>query len=269
MKMLTSRQNVPDASWTQVVTLCESIGNVTYENLTKIIRYAEAGSATGARHLDAASEDGIDAWMGGGTCYSLTWHLYQKLRTMGFAPRLLLGDKRKEKGVHSALRLNYEGREYFFDPGYMIFDPMALPAVPTAGTGEVLFPFVPNFVRIAFDGVVISLFTGSAGQQLKLRFEFSFAGVDEAGYLESWSKSFEREMMTYPVLNRLDREKGVQYYYQKGNLVRRDAKGSSLTRIPEENRIAVLSEIFKIDPGTIERALGILASRSLPPAKTF
>ena len=99
--MLAPRRNVPDASWTQVVTFCESLGNVTYENLTKIIRYAEAGSATGARHL-AASEDSIDAWMGGEPATAFTWHLYRKLRAMGFAPRLLLGDKRREKGVHSA-----------------------------------------------------------------------------------------------------------------------------------------------------------------------
>ena len=65
-------------------------------------------------------------------------------------------------------------------------------------------------------------------------------------------------MMTYPVLNRLDRERGVQYYYQKGNLVIRDKDGSRMERIPEELRVEKLSEIFHISPDLVDRALGIL-----------
>ena len=67
----------------QILDLCNRISNVTYENLTKIIRYSEAKSADGARKLDDSYENDLDSWMGGGTCFSLTWHLYQELRSMG------------------------------------------------------------------------------------------------------------------------------------------------------------------------------------------
>jgi hypothetical protein len=63
------------------------------------------------------------------------------------------------------------------------------------------------------------------------------------------------------VLNRLDREKGVQYYYQKGNLVVRNATGSQMTKIAPADRVQTLSDIFKLSPDIIEKALNILEKR--------
>ena len=94
---------------------------------------------------------------------------------------------------------------------------------------------------------------------MKLRFEYPLAGVAVEEFKQHWAESFYREMMTYPVLNRLDREKGVQYYYQKGNLVVRDANGSRMERLDESVRVEKLSEIFRLSPALIEKALGILS----------
>ena len=68
-------------------------------------------------------------------------------------------------------------------------------------------------------------------------------------------------MMTYPVLNRLDREKGIQYYYQKGNLVVRSSTGSKMTKIEPADRVQTLSDIFKLSPSIIEQALQILEKK--------
>ena len=89
----------------KVVDLCNQISNITYENLTKIIRLEQTGSATGARKLDDSDQNDIDSWMGGGTCFSMTWHLYQTLTDMGFKPRLVMGHKSKERNIHCALIL--------------------------------------------------------------------------------------------------------------------------------------------------------------------
>ena len=89
----------------KVVDLCNQISNITYENLTKIIRLEQTGSATGARKLDDSDQNDIDSWMGGGTCFSMTWHLYQALTDMGLKPRLVMGHKRKERNIHCALIL--------------------------------------------------------------------------------------------------------------------------------------------------------------------
>ena len=306
----------------KVVDLCNQISNITYENLTKIIRLEQTGSATGARKLDDSDQNDIDSWMGGGTCFSMTWHLYQALTDMGFKPRLVMGHKRKERNIHCALILpdpddsvvtpgqlfstnvtptsvpgsplssltpsasdskarscqqvnllsrhsplsslvsSLSSNSYLLDPGYLIFDPLPMPLPQPFGTGEAFFPLSPNCVRLVRPTLEsMELWTGGAGAPMKLRFEYPVEGVSVEEFKHHWNESFYREMMTYPVLNRLDREKGVQYYYQKGNLVVRNATGSKMTRIDPADRVQTLSDIFKLSPTIIEKALNILEKK--------
>ena len=250
----------------KVVDLCNQISNITYENLTKIIRLEQTGSATGARKLDDSDQNDIDSWMGGGTCFSMTWHLYQTLTDMGFKPRLVMGHKRKERNIHCALILPdpdfIAQPSYLLDPGYLIFDPLPMPLPPPFGTGEAFFPLSPNCVRLVRPTLdSMELWTGGAGAPMKLRFEYPVEGVSVEEFKHHWNESFYREMMTYPVLNRLDREKGIQYYYQKGNLVVRNATGSQMTKIAPADRVKTLSDIFKLSPDIIEKALNILEKK--------
>ena len=279
----------------KVVDLCNQISNITYENLTKIIRLEQTGSATGARKLDDSDQNDIDSWMGGGTCFSMTWHLYQTLTDMGFKPRLVMGHKRKERNIHCALILPdpddsvvtpghlfstnvtptsmssrpcagtgspLSSNSYLLDPGYLIFDPLQMPLPQPFGTGEAFFPLSPNCVRLVRPTLEsMELWTGGAGAPMKLRFEYPVEGVSVEEFKHHWNESFYREMMTYPVLNRLDREKGIQYYYQKGNLVVRSSTGSKMTKIEPADRVQTLSDIFKLSPSIIEQALQILEKK--------
>ena len=235
--------------------------------MTKIIRLEQTGSATGARKLDDSDQNDIDSWMGGGTCFSMTWHLYQALTDMGFKPRLVMGHKRKERNIHCALILpdpdgSLLSNSYLLDPGYLIFDPLQMPLPQPFGTGEAFFPLSPNCVRLVRPTLEsMELWTGGAGAPMKLRFEYPVEGVSVEEFKQHWNESFYREMMTYPVLNRLDREKGVQYYYQKGNLVVRNATGSKMTKIEPADRVQTLSDIFKLSPDIIEKALNILENK--------
>lgn len=291
----------------KVVDLCNQISNITYENLTKIIRLEQTGSATGARKLDDSDQNDIDSWMGGGTCFSMTWHMYQALTDMGFKPRLVMGHKRKERNIHCALilpdpdpstpslRLSAQDdtalhaplsslvsplsfdalypkatigsdliahTSYLLDPGYLIFDPLQMPLPQPFDTGEAFFPLSPNCVRLVRPTLEsMELWTGGAGAPMKLRFEYPVEGVSVEEFKRHWNESFYREMMTYPVLNRLDREKGIQYYYQKGNLVVRSSTGSKMTKIEPADRVQTLSDIFKLSPSIIEQALQILEKK--------
>ncbi len=272
----------------KVVDLCNQISNITYENLTKIIRLEQTGSATGARKLDDSDQNDIDSWMGGGTCFSMTWHLYQTLTDMGFKPRLVMGHKRKERNIHCALILPdpddsvvtpgqlfstnvtptsvpgsvLSSNSYLLDPGYLIFDPLPMPLPQPFGTGEAFFPLSPNCVRLVRPTLEsMELWTGGAGAPMKLRFEYPVEGVSVEEFKHHWNESFYREMMTYPVLNRLDREKGIQYYYQKGNLVVRSSTGSQMKRVEPADRVQTLSDIFKLSPSIIEQALQILEKK--------
>lgn len=248
-----------EEQWKKINELCDKLSKVTYENLTKIIRLDQTGSSTAAQKLDDSFQNDVDAWMGGGTCFSMTWHLYQALTDMGLHPRLVMGHKRKERNIHCALILPDGVQEYLFDPGYLIFEPLPIPLPPPFGTGSAFFPLVPNCVRLDRpDNESMSLWTGGAGAPMKLRFDYPVAGVSVEEFKQHWNESFYREMMTYPVLNRLDREKGIQYYYQKGNLVTRDAHGSRMEKIEVPNRVETLSKIFGLKPELIDQALGIL-----------
>ena len=256
--------------WKKIQDICDKLSKVTYENLTKIIRLESTGSSTAAQKLDDSFQNDVDAWMGGGTCFSMTWHLYQVFRDMGLFPRLVMGHKRKERNIHCALILpdpdSLSFKEYLFDPGYLIFNPLPVPLPPPQGTGEAFFPLVPNSVRLVRpDASSMELWTGGTLRDngsmtfpMKLRFEYPVEGVSVEEFKLHWNESFYREMMTYPVLNRLDREKGVQYYYQKGNLVTRDANGSHIEKIENSAQIETLSRVFDLKPELIERALRIL-----------
>ena len=299
--------------WKEIQDICDKLSKVTYENLTKIIRLESTGSSSAAQKLDDSFQNDVDAWMGGGTCFSMTWHLYQVFKDMGLNPRLVMGHKRKEKNIHCALILpddepstppfgklrdlpkdvcsRTEGSarsclnnfsrdsrlthlseirnpksEFLFDPGYLIFDPLPIPLPPPFGTGEAFFPLVPNSVRLVRpDASSMELWTGGTLRDngsmtfpMKLRFEYPVNGVSVEEFKQHWNESFYREMMTYPVLNRLDRERGVQYYYQKGNLVVRDAAGSHIEKIEKSAQIETLSRVFDLKPELIERALNIL-----------
>ncbi|MCQ2064137.1 MAG: hypothetical protein MJY99_12460 [Fibrobacter sp.] len=275
--------------WQKILDLCDSLSKVTYENLTKIIRLEQTGSATGARNLDDSFQNDVDSWMGGGTCFSMTWHLFLALTDMGLKPRLVMGHKRKERNIHcalilpdvsfddslddvrggsaiscggSAISVNSFGSartSYLFDPGYLIFDPLPMPEPVPFGAGVAFFPLTPNCVQLKRPTLdSMELWTGGAGGPMKLRFEYPVEGVSVEEFKQHWSESFYREMMTYPVLNRLDRERGIQYYYQKGNLVTRDKNGSRMERIEESARVETLSDVFKLSPALIEKALKIL-----------
>lgn len=250
--------------WQKILDLCDNLSKVTYENLTKIIRLEQTGSATGARNLDDSFQNDVDTWMGGGTCFSMTWHLFQALSDMGLKPRLVMGHKRKERNIHCALilpdvTLDETRASFLFDPGYLIFDPLPIPEPAPFGTGVAFFPLTPNCVQLKRPTLdSMELWTGGAGGPMKLRFEYPVEGVSVEEFKQHWSESFYREMMTYPVLNRLDRERGIQYYYQKGNLVTRDKNGSRMERIEESARVETLSDVFKLSPALIEKALKIL-----------
>jgi hypothetical protein len=162
----------------------------------------------------------------------------------------------------SSLVSSLSSNSYLLDPGYLIFDPLPMPLPQPFGTGEAFFPLSPNCVRLVRPTLEsMELWTGGAGAPMKLRFEYPVEGVSVEEFKHHWNESFYREMMTYPVLNRLDREKGVQYYYQKGNLVVRSSTGSQMTRIDPADRVQTLSDIFKLSPTIIEKALNILEKK--------
>lgn len=255
--ILSPNQNTKTQSFpSNIQQILNKMSSITYENLSKIITYHDRKSSEQAMRLPDEFENDVDHYLGGGTCFSLTWYLHHRLQDLGYSTRLILGHKRKQRNVHCALVLEHNDSEFLLDPGYLIFDPLKL---PTTDAIKEFFPLKPNWVELQKQELNLLLFTGHLKQK-HLRFSFDYLGCSESAFRKAWQDTFHFEMMEMPILNRLENE--VQYYWQKDHLVVRTAEDSKIVTFPENEKIVQLSKIFKIDECLIEKALTILEKQS-------
>ena len=224
-----------------------------YENLSKIVAHGQGGnleSTLGLAEgwLERNRETGV-----GGTCFSLTWWLAGRIRAAGLECALLMGDKGRAVNVHCALCCDWLGRSWLLDPGYMIFEPLLLPAAGLSAEAWIS----PNAVRVedlpALD--VWRLWSGPRGA-LKQRFDFRKAAVSEAEFFAHWEASYSLPMMGYPVLNRV--KDGVQYYLQKRSLLVRTAEGGEMRKLGREELLEALGTRFGIPEALAREALAVV-----------
>lgn len=227
-----------------------------YENLSKIVAHGQGGNLESTlglaeNWLERNRETGA-----GGTCFSLTWWLAGRIRSAGLECALLMGDKGRALNIHCALRCDWEGRSWLLDPGYMIFDPLLLPAAGLSA--EAWIP--PNAVRVEDLPAlgVWRLWSGPRGA-LKQRFDFRKAAVAEAEFLAHWEASYRLPMMGYPVLNRV--RDGVQYYLQKRSLLVRTAEGGEMRKLDEAQLRAALTGTFGMPEDLVKAALEVVVFR--------
>ncbi len=265
----------PPAFPAPVLQALRELSALPYENLSKIVAFAGVGNSgvpgtTGATDRAGRSADRESAlvlasdWLertratgAGGTCFSLTWWLRQRIQSAGLACAFLMGDKGRSRDIHCGLRFDWNGRAYLLDPGYMLFDPLPL---PEAGLSAAVF-VSPNEIRIEDLPAIGAwrLWSGPRGD-LKPRFDFRRAAVSESEFLSHWEASFDLPMMAYPVLNRL--KDGVQYYLQKRSLLVRTAEGGRMRKLSREEMTEVLGVTFGIPEGLAREALAIVTGRT-------
>lgn len=260
-----------------VLAALRELSALPYENLSKIVAFAEVGNAgvsgtmggTGGAGGSALRESALvlaSDWLGktqatgaGGTCFSLTWWLERRLKAQGHACAFLMGDKGGLKNIHCGLRFDWKGRSYLLDPGYMIFDPLPLPEAGLSASAFVS----PNEIRIedlpALPTPAWRLWSGPRGD-LKPRFDFRRAAVSESEFLSHWEASYSLPMMGYPVLNRL--KDGVQYYLQKRSLLIRTAEGGDMRKLSRPEMMEALGVTFGIPEGLAREALAIVTGRT-------
>lgn len=246
---------LPDA----VLAPLRELSALPYENLSKIVAFHREGAdpRRAERAFDLASGWLADARAtgAGGTCFALTWWLSRRLAAAGHAAAFLLADKGRAREVHCALRLDWEGRAWLLDPGYMLFEPLPLPA---AGLRAAAW-CPPNEViledTVTEAGPVWRLASGPRGRP-KWRFDFRQAPAPESAFLRAWEASFGLPMMGYPVLNRL--KDGTQWYLQKRSLLVRTAEGSEMRKLSREEMMETLGGAFGIPEALAREAIGIV-----------
>lgn len=244
---------VPDLSGigpAPVDRICDAFSRLPYENLTKVIKRSEVISPASARRLpDEVIVDHL-RYGTGGTCFSLTAALIAVLSRFGVAAWPILADRRYGPDTHCAVLIILNGAPYLVDPGYLIHRPVALPGEQVRchenrfNTVELL-PAGPQRVE---------LFTRS-GNDRRYRLTYKIDPVDGPTFAAAWTRSFNWEMMAYPVLTRVT---AAAHHYLQGNELRvRENDRTSRIRLDEGRSGEFIARHIGIDPAIVARAFGV------------
>ena len=224
-----------------------AFARLPYENITKVIRRAESGSAGKARRYpDEVVRDHI-AWGAGGTCFSLTYTLLHLVRGLGWRAECILADRKYGQDTHCALLVWIDGIPNLLDPGYLLLRPIPLDEV--CGL-EINTGF--NRIVLARDGAPdrISLSTARGGVRNR-RLTYKTSPVDEGEFFKAWDASFDWDMMRYPLLTRTA---GARQVYLRGSRLQISGADFVKTKhIRETDLIGRIAEAFRLDAALVAR----------------
>src|SRR5262249_38587952 len=153
----------------------------------------------------------------------------------GFQAEPILADRRYGADTHSGLLVWHDGKPHLLDPGYLILQPLPIPA---SGEVRVPTPFNELILRAQDGGARVELYTLQANQST-YRLTFKTKPVDAGEYLRAWDVSFEADMMRYPVLSRV--VGNLQLYLQKKHLLIRAANQTKTLEVPPEQLSAEIA----------------------------
>lgn len=228
-----------------------AFSRIPYENLTKLIKLEEAGSAEGARRFPREVLADHISLGAGGTCFSLTAALLHVLRALGFEAQPILADRRYGPNTHCALLVFLESGLCLLDPGFLITRP-----VPLGGLSQLRLPTEFNDVILTRRaGDRIDLHTIQRGNRT-YRLTFKASPADRGEFLKAWDESFGWDMMRYPLLTRI--AGGQQFYLQGRRFQVRGRESLSRTEIGLGELSARIAGDFGLDPRIAERAIEIL-----------
>ncbi len=231
---------------------------IPYENLSKIVAFWKNPQWNEVLDTTEKLQRKALELGAGGTCYSLTFSLKEKLEGLGYPCYYVTAHKGQKKNIHCGLIMDYANKKYLMDPGYMIFEALH---VPPQGSG-LFFEIRPNgvFLENAVSEAGLKLFTGRPGN-FNFRFLFDLRPLSEEEFFNYWKSSFYFEMMDYPVLNKLIGEK--QYYLQKSNLMVRTVNGSQMQKLNKNDFINTVENIYGISAELTDDFLSILQKKNI------
>jgi arylamine N-acetyltransferase len=254
---------LPDGPPRQTLSrVVAAFARLPYENVTKIIKRAECGSAEKARRYpEEVIRDHMD-WGAGGTCFSLTSALLYLVRSLGWKAEYILADRRYGQDTHCALLVWIDDVPHLLDPGFLIIDPIPLPA---GGDSEFRTAFNSLILTPSVDRNQISLSTVRRGARM-YRLTYKTSPVDAGEFFKAWDASFDWDMMRYPLLTRT--VASSQIYLKGSRLQVNNADSAERMEISEDDLIARIASEFNIHPSVVMRAISILRDRGEIIGKT-
>ena len=184
--------------------LARSFSGLPYENLTKIIRSSRNGKGPAARRLPGQVLTDHQDLGTGGTCFSLTATLLHLVRSLGFEAQPILADRHYGSDTHSALLVRIRGRPHLLDPGYLVVEPIPL---EESRDVEIETPFNRLLLSHESPGRM-RLYTQQQGNR-NHRLTFKTSPADPGQFLKAWDESFSWEMMTHPLLTRVQGDRQI------------------------------------------------------------
>ena len=178
--------------------LAAGFAEFPYENISKIIKVSNAGSLRDAIRLPTeVVTDHIERNFGG-TCFSLTFLFERVLASLGFDCYRVMADMRSGRNVHCLVVVREGGTKYIIDPGYALYEVIALPA----GGGErVRCPHATVEVQDGGAGTY-DLWTEDASGR-KWRYRFEDRPVDDRAFEDHWLASFGKSTLHNICLTRM------------------------------------------------------------------
>ena len=242
--------------------LVTEFAKLPYENITKIIKRAEAGSDEKARRYpEEVIRDHIH-WGAGGTCFSLTSTLAHLVRSLGWKAEYILADRRYGQNTHCALLVWIDGIPHLLDPGFLIVKPIAL---PDGRSEEIQTSFNSLILAPESQENRLSLSTVRHGSAT-YRLTYKTSPVDEGEFLRAWDTSFGWDMMRYPLLTRTEASK--QFYLNGSRLQITGANAVVKRQVHSGELVARIAAEFHIHPSVVAHAMSILNDRGEMGGKT-
>lgn len=202
-----------------LMKVCETFSYIPFENLTKIIRSNVSVTTEQKKRLPSEVIRDYLAYGTGGTCFSLNATFISVLRAYGFDAGPLLCDRSYGVNTHCAVVLHTKRGDKIIDPGYLMFQPAALPEGVSVRyeNGFNQLELSPQAVSNRVDLYTIT------GRKRTYRLTYKVERIDEMTFFKAWEDSFAFDMMRYPVLTFY---RNGKHHYLQGNVLRiRDREG--------------------------------------------
>lgn len=235
-----------------IFRIADAFSRIPYENLTKIIKSEAVISARSAmRYPDELIGDYLK-WGSGGTCFSLTAAIIAVYNAVGIEAHPVLADRHYGPDTHCGLILVTPAGVYLLDPGYLFFIPTILPTEKAVSieTGYNRIELVP-----LLNGEKVEMYTVVKGNR-KLRLVYKMKPVDAETFEKAWEQSFAWEMMTYPVLTRVNA--GQHQYIQGNKLSIRTEQKTHRVELTPEMEIDYISKNLGINRELVKKAFGVI-----------
>ncbi len=236
-----------------IAAVSRYFSRLPYENISKILKRSMDKQETLFRLPEEVIDDHF-SWHAGGTCFSLTYFLVGIYRVLGYEAEALICSLNWGSNNHAAVQLNFNGRVFLIDPGYMIFKPLPLEARSvqnriSADTGISL--------RFQEDSDTYALYTFRNNQFIR-RYQFENRAVPLEIFSKHWKASFELPGMNELTLTRVS---GYEMLFIQGDFIKITSPEQIQKLRESDTAERLIREKFRIPEGKLEEAKFILKQR--------